>query len=56
MEAPAGLCATCRHCEAQLTRYTAAPWDVSFVCVLRAEPKAPHASYCLKYEREAGAD
>jgi hypothetical protein len=56
MEAPSGLCATCRFVQAELRRYTITPWDVSFVCALRAEPKAPHASYCLKYEREPGAD
>jgi hypothetical protein len=56
MEAPSGLCASCRWVRAELARYTSAPWDVSFTCALRAEPKAPHVSNCLKYEREAGAD
>jgi hypothetical protein len=56
MEAPTGLCATCRYCEPELMRYTAAPWGVSYACAIRAEPKAPHAYYCLKYEREPGAD
>ena len=56
MEAPTGLCATCRYCEAELQRYTSQPWDVSFSCRLRAAPLAPHALSCLKYERAPGAD
>lgn len=56
MEAPTGRCATCRYCEAHLMKYTTTPWDVSFQCALRAEPKAPHAFYCRKYERAPGAD
>jgi hypothetical protein len=56
MEAPTGLCRSCRWVTAELVRYTARPWDVSFACALRAEPQAPHVSSCLKYQREAGAD
>ena len=53
---PSGLCQTCRYISAHLERYTVTPWDVSFSCELRCEPKAPHAIFCLRYEREPGAD
>jgi len=56
-----GLCASCRHVVAELQRYTAQPWDVSFACGLRNHGganwiKAPHANSCARYEREPGAD
>jgi hypothetical protein len=56
MELPLGLCATCRYVEAQLMNYAAQPWDVSYACLLRAQPLAPHALFCNRYEREPGAD
>ncbi|HEX6157665.1 MAG TPA: hypothetical protein VFZ54_16690 [Burkholderiales bacterium] len=56
MEAPSGLCATCRYLTSQLYRYTAQPWEVDYCCSIRAEPKAPHANQCHSYEREPGAD
>jgi len=56
MVEPSGLCATCRYVEAQLMKYTAQPWDVSYACLLRAQPLAPHALFCNRYEREPGAD
>ena len=51
-----GKCATCRYISPKLERYTATPWDVSFSCVVRGSPLAPHAGECARYEREAGAD
>ena len=51
-----GLCATCRHVEATLFRYTAQPWDIGYVCFIRASPLAPHALACNRYEREPGSD
>ena len=56
LEQPSGLCRTCRYVEAKLARYTCESWGIAFECQLRAMPMAPHAGYCLKYEREPGAD
>ena len=56
LDRPSGLCLTCRYIEARLARYTSAPWDVCFECQLRGMPMAPHATNCLRYEREPGAD
>jgi hypothetical protein len=53
---PAGLCATCRYVVAELARYTAQPWDVSYQCAIRAQPLAPKAIVCHHYEREPGTD
>lgn len=53
---PSGLCLTCRYVIAQLQRYTATPWNISYECVIRAAPMAPHATYCLRYEREPGTE
>src|SRR5688572_19813350 len=30
MEAPSGLCASCRYVVPELMKYTATPWDVSY--------------------------
>jgi hypothetical protein len=55
MEAPSGLCATCRCCLARLYRYRVGPWSAGYYCLLRI-PSAPHVRECAHYEREPGAD
>jgi hypothetical protein len=55
MEAPEGLCSTCRWVASRFHVYPAGVATVSFHCQINAAPW-PRMHVCQKYEREPGAD
>lgn len=55
MEAPEGLCRTCRFVASKLTVFQVGGAVVSFYCQIKAAPW-PRMHVCQKYEREPGAD
>jgi len=55
MEAPTGLCASCRHLSSRVYRYTVVPWECGYIC-LKTVKGAPHNRDCPHYEREPGAE